>query len=220
MDGGAWWAAVHRVAQSRAWLKQLSSSSHMVVLFLVLWELPMLFTIIAVHICIPPTVSERSLCCTSSPAFVTCVLFDGYHSERYEMILFVVFICISLMFNDVEHLFMCLLVTYMSSLEKCLFRSSAHLLILLHIFWCWIVWPVYVCWMRIPYWSYHLQIFSPIQYRFSFHFAIGFFCCTKAFKFNQAPFVYFCFYFLCSRRLIQKNISMVCVKEGSACVFF
>ena len=61
----------------------------------------MLFTIIAVHICIPPTVSERSLCCTSSPAFVTCVLFDGYHSERYEMILFVVFICISLMFNDV-----------------------------------------------------------------------------------------------------------------------
>ena len=26
-DGGAWWAAVHGVAQSRTWLKQLSSSS-------------------------------------------------------------------------------------------------------------------------------------------------------------------------------------------------
>ena len=24
MDGGAWWAAVHRVAQSRTWLKRLS----------------------------------------------------------------------------------------------------------------------------------------------------------------------------------------------------
>ena len=26
-DGGAWWAAIYRVAQSRAWLKRLSSSS-------------------------------------------------------------------------------------------------------------------------------------------------------------------------------------------------
>ena len=27
MDGGAWWAAIYGVAQSRTWLKQLSSSS-------------------------------------------------------------------------------------------------------------------------------------------------------------------------------------------------
>ena len=90
-----------------------------IVLFVIFWGPSILFSISAVQLSFHQLHVGPSFPHQSSPS----LLISGFSIEAIlmgEIGHLVVLICISLMIDDVEHLFICFLVLYLSSLEKCL----------------------------------------------------------------------------------------------------
>ena len=106
---------------------------------------------------VPGSPHPRQHGLSHAPLFLIVALLPGV---RWRLT--VVLICVCLMVSDAEHLFMLLLAACMSSLEKCLFKSSSHFII----GWCvsflflsyWIVGVPYVFWRLTPY-SIHIMLY-------------------------------------------------------------
>ena len=93
-------------------------------LFLVFWRTSTLFSILLHQFTFLPAVYKGFLLSSLLPTFV--IVFDDCLSDRYEVISYCGFDLHFPEDYDVEHHFMCLFAVCISSLEKCLIRSSDY----------------------------------------------------------------------------------------------
>ena len=112
---------------------------HMVVLFLIFWETSILFSKATTPICIPTNSAQvfPFLFFLADTLFLVFLIISIVTGVKWYLI--VVLLCISLIISDVKHVVIeaqhhwALMANVghlcMSSLEKCLFRPSAHFLI-------------------------------------------------------------------------------------------
>ena len=150
-------------------------------------------------------------------SFVSYLIMAILTGMRWYLLFWFAFLWWLAMF---EYLFMCLLVIFISFLQKNVCSGFCPIFNwFVWVFWYQVIWAVFIFWILTPYWSYHLQIFSPIS-RCIFILSVVSMAVQKLLNLLRSHFLIFAFISFGLGGRSTKNIAVIYVKECSAYVLF